>query len=634
MNHSATKIILFIFLVIFFSACNQSGRKKIMPETSTVSVKKFDIPPGADPTVPAELGGNGFKSEGWQTKTDYNISGNKNAVKGGEIILSLPEYPITLRVIGKDYNTFFHNYMIDMLYESLLSLDPVTDEYIPCLATHWKISDDKKTYSFRINPDARWADGKPVTAEDVVATWKLMADPEILDPYLNTLAGSYETPIAESKYIVTIKSRVFSWRQFYYAAYNFKILPAHLIDGLGGKGFIETYNFKYLAGSGPYIVMDNDLKKDQSITIRRRSDYWGEKERFSTGINNFDAIKILFIIDESLEYEKFKKGEIDVLSVRKASSWNEKFEYDDVKRGLVLKRKIFNEYPNGYQGIALNTRIAPFNDINIRKAFSYLFDRKKFNEKLFYNAYYPINSYFPGTEFANPSNPQTGFNPDSAVVLLAASGWTQKNSEGYLVKNGKVFEADLQFQKGMDRWLTIYQEDLKKAGIKLNLKETDYPTAFKIGMEHNFRLLPISWTENVIPNPEGNYTSDLADKPNTTNWSGIKDKRIDSLCVVYNSLFDNNERIKVIREIDRILVEYYGYILMWYAPYHRFVFHNKFGYPDGMIGKYSSIYDVPRLWYFDPEKSFDYQEAVKDKNRTLNSGDTENKYWIELKSKQ
>ncbi|MCI0472776.1 MAG: ABC transporter substrate-binding protein [Ignavibacteria bacterium] len=605
-----------------------------MPETSPVSVKKFDIPPGADPTVPAELGGSGFKGEGWQTNSDYNISGNKNAVKGGEIVLSLPEYPITLRSVGKDYNTFFNNYLTDLLYESLLSQDPVNDEYIPRLATHWKISDDKKTLSFRINPDARWADGMPVTAEDVAATWKLMADPEILDPYLNSLVNTYELPVAESKYIVTVKSKEFSWRQFHYAATAFKIFPAHLIDGLGGKGFLETYNFKYLAGTGPYLVQENDVIKDQSITIRRRSDYWGEKEKFSAGVNNFDAIKILFILDESLEYEKFKKGEIDILSVRKASAWNEKYEYDEVKRGIVLKRKIFNEYPTGYQGISMNTRVSPFSDINVRKAFAYLFDRKKFNEKLFYNAYFPIYSYFPGTEFANSTNPQTGFNPDSAAALLAASGWTQKNSEGYLVKNGKVFEADLQFQKGMDRWLTIYQEDLKKAGIKLNLKETDYPTAFKTGMEHNFRLLPISWTGNVIPNPEGNFTSELADKPNTTNWSGIKDGRIDSLCTVYNALFDKNERIKVIREIDLILSEFHGYVLMWYAPYHRFVFHNKFSYPDGMIGKYSSIYDVPRLWYFDPEKSFDYQEAVKDKNRTLNSGDTENKYWIELKSKQ
>jgi microcin C transport system substrate-binding protein len=630
----STKIIIVFLLFLFFSACSQNGKNNLPLNTSPVSIKQYDTPPGADPGVPAESGGNGFKGEGWQTKTDYNISGNKNAVKGGEIVLSLPEYPVTLREVGKDYNTLFYNFMTDMIYEPLLSLDPVTDEYIPCLATHWKISEDKKTYSFRINPDARWADGKPVTAQDVVATFKLMADPGILDPYLNTLVNSYETPVAESKYIVTIKSREFSWRQFYYAAYNFKILPAHILEGLTGKDYLEKYNFKYLTGSGPYLVMENDLVKDQSITVRRRSDYWGEKERFSTGLNNFDAVKILFILDGTLEFEKFKKGEIDVMNVLRASMWNEKFDFDEVKRGLVLRRKIFNEYPNGYQGIAINTRIAPFNDINIRKAFVYLFDRKKFNEKLFYGTYFPINSYFPGTEYENPSNPQTGFNPDSAAALLAASGWTQKNSEGYLVKNGKVFEAELQFQKGMDRWLTVYQEDLKKAGIKLNLKETDYPTAFKFGMEHNFRLMPINWKGNTIPNPEGNFTSDLADKPNTTNWSGIKDRRIDSLCLVYNGLFDNKERVKVIREIDKILCEFYGYILMWYAPFQRFAFHNKFGYPEGIIGKFSSIQDVPRLWFIDPDKYSNYQEALKDNSKLLKPGEVENKYWIDLKTKQ
>ena len=169
---------IFIFIVSsFLISCGKSKQTKIF-NTEPVSIKKYDTPPGADPTVPAELGGEGFTGEGWETKTEFNTIGNPEAVKGGSIILSIPDFPGTLRMEGKDANSYV-NYLLkyQIAYEGLLSLDPITEEFIPELATHWKISDDKREFTFRINPDARWADGKPVVAEDVIATWKLQCRP-------------------------------------------------------------------------------------------------------------------------------------------------------------------------------------------------------------------------------------------------------------------------------------------------------------------------------------------------------------------------------------------------------------------------------------------------------------------------
>jgi len=626
---------LAVVLVFLFS---QGCIKKDKPEadfnTSPVSIKNFDTPPGADPSVSAELGGNGFAGDGWETKIKFNTIGNPKAVKGGSIVMPLIEFPPTLRITGKDYNNEFYSACNSLLYETLLDLDPVNSDFIPLLATHWKILEDKKTYKFRINPNARWADGKPVTTDDFIATWKLFSDPEILDPYTNELMNSFETPVAESKYIVSIKSKTDSWKQFYIISSVFKILPAHFIGNLSGKEYLEKYQFTYIPGSGPYVILEKDILKGQSVTLRRNSHYWAEKEPFNAYMNNFDVIKFIVVNDESLEYEKFKKGEIDIVAVRKVASWKDKFDFEEVNRGLILKRRVFNEKPVGIQGICINTRKAPYDDIRIRKALFFAFDRKKFNEKLFSNSYYLMDSYFAGSVYENPSNIKFDFNLDSAKILLAESGWKEKNKEGYLVRDDKIFEIDMPFQKGQDRYFTIYQEDLKKIGIKLNLKEIDLATTVKLGDERNFTLLPITWNALPVPNPESSYKSNLADEKNNTNWQGIKDKKIDELCDKYGTTFDNKERIKILRQIDKILTDYVGYVLMWYAPYQRIAFHNKFGFPEGILGRDGGPESILSLWYCDSEKIESYNEALKNAGKNMEKGEVDNKYWINLKDKK
>jgi len=629
-----TFLLLALFTITLFNGCGRSKRKVVF-DTKPVSIKKFDTPPGADPTVSAELGGAGFTGEGWQTAVDYNILGDKNAVKGGSIIMSMPDFPATLRTEGKDANSYFNRMAQVMIYEPLLSLDPVTEEYIPALATHWKISEDHMTFSFRIDPNARWADGKPVTSEDVVTTWKLMIDPGILEAYSNILYGTYEEPVAESKYIVSVKSKQLNWRQLLYFAVSMRIMPAHYI-GITGKEYLEKYQFEFIPGSGPYLIDEKDINKGQSIMIRRRSDYWAEKEKYNIGLNNFDMVRFEVVQDPSLEFEKFKKGELDVISVSRAQWWVERFDFDEYKRGLVLKRRIFNENPNGVSGICFNMRKPPFDDIRVRQAFSHLYDREKYNEKLFYNMYYPIYSFFPGSIYENPNNPKIKFDIDKAQQLLAEAGWKDKNQDGYLVKNGKVFEVELPFSGGpsQERYLTVYQEDLKKVGIKLNLRQIDGTTNFKLGNERNFSILSMAWSGLRIPNPESSMGPGTADQPNTTNWNGIKDPKIDELCAKYNTSFDKAERVKIIREIDYIATSMQPYAFGWFGPYQRIAFHNKFGFPEPILSRTDDYLVIPILWYNDPEKAAEYEDAKKDNKLVLEQGEVDQKFWITVKERE
>ena len=628
-----------LILTTLLISCGGKDTKKPTTskiDTKPISIKQFDTPPGADPSVSAEMGGNGFTGEGWTTNTNISSIGNPKAVKGGLLVMSIPDFPATLRNIGKDENSYFSRMAADLMYEGLVNLDPVTEEFIPSLATHWKISDDKKEFSFRIDPRARWADGKPVIAQDIVDTWKLRVDEGILTPETNELFKKYEQPVAVSKYILTtkIKEKDPDWRLFLYFG-TMAILPSHYIGGLTGKDYLEKYQFEVVPGTGPYIIDKNDIKKGQSISIKRRSDYWAASDTVNFGIYNFDNIRFDVIADQKLEFEKFKKGDIDILSftgVTRANNWIEGLDIDEVKRGLIQKVEVFNENPAGTRGFAFNMRKPPFDDIKVRKAFAHLLDRKKILEKLFRNSAALLYSYYANSPYENPDDIRIDYNFDEGVKLLAEAGYSQKNADGYLVKDGKVFEVELPYgNPTLEKFLTVYQEDLKKAGVKLNLKQVDGTTNFKLGNERNFTMLVSAWGGLRYPNPQTSFSTSSAKADNSTNWPGIADPRIDVLIEKYNKEFSRSERIKLIREIDKIATDYIGYAFTWYYPAERIAFHDKFGFPKGMLTKTGDYLTAPGLWYFDPERNAKFEEAKKDNKIVLEKFPPEEKYWMDVK---
>lgn len=628
-----------LILTTLLISCGGKDTKKPTTskiDTKPISIKQFDTPPGADPSVSAEMGGNGFTGEGWTTNTNISSIGNPKAVKGGLLVMSIPDFPATLRNIGKDENSYFSRMAADLMYEGLVNLDPVTEEFIPSLATHWKISDDKKEFSFRIDPRARWADGKPVIAQDIVDTWKLRVDEGILTPETNELFKKYEQPVAVSKYILTtkIKEKDPDWRLFLYFG-TMAILPSHYIGGLTGKDYLEKYQFEVVPGTGPYIIDKNDIKKGQSISIKRRSDYWAASDTVNFGIYNFDNIRFDVIADQKLEFEKFKKGDIDILSftgVTRANNWIEGLDIDEVKRGLIQKVEVFNENPAGTRGFAFNMRKPPFDDIKVRKAFAHLLDRKKILEKLFRNSAALLYSYYANSPYENPDDIRIDYNFDEGVKLLAEAGYSQKNADGYLVKDGKVFEVELPYgNPSLEKFLTVYQEDLKKAGVKLNLKQVDGTTNFKLGNERNFTMLVSAWGGLRYPNPQTSFSTSSAKADNSTNWPGIADPRIDVLIEKYNKEFSRSERIKLIREIDKIATDYIGYAFTWYYPAERIAFHDKFGFPKGMLTKTGDYLTAPGLWYFDPERNAKFEEAKKDNKIVLEKFPPEEKYWMDVK---
>ena len=628
------------FLVLscgYLSETGGGGSATDLQPRGPVSLDKNDYPvfpdadAGADPSVSAQEGGKGFTGEGWETNTEFDFIGDPRAVKGGLLREAIPSFPGTLRMVGPEANTHLNYYVLGALvYETLLGLHPTTLEYIPVLASHWQVSPDKMTYRFRINPNARWADGQPVTAEDVVASWTFVMDEGLQSPSSRMTYGKFEKPVAESKYIVRVKSIKVNWRNFYYFS-GLTIFPAHVLKDVDGATYLRDYDFKMLPGTGPYVVREEDIDKGNSLTLRQRTDYWAEKHRRNVGLYNFEQVKEIVVRDRNLEFEMFKKGDLDYHVVNRAQMWVEELDFDNIQRGLVQKRKIFNYEPNGIQGLAFNMRNIPFDDIRVRRALFHLFNREQIVEKLMYNEYTLQHSYYAGGVYENPDNPKVLYDPELALNLLAEAGWRNRDERGRLVKGGQPLEIEILYgSQTSERFFTVYQEDLRKVGITLNLRLVTPETLWKLVLDRQFGIVSMGWGALLFPNPETSYHSSLADVNGTNNITGVKNSRIDEITEAYDGMFELDERIAGIQEIDGILADLYPYMLEWLAPFKRVVYWNKYGYPKGYFSRIGDYTDIPSLWWIDPEKLEQLDQAQRDPNIQLEVGPSEDRYWLDF----
>jgi len=601
----------------------------------------ISVPPGADPSVSAEDGGNGFadiaESLGFQTASftddDLKYFGDSKAVKGGTLRDQATRYPATLRTLGKEAG-YVENLTIEYLcYEPLLERHPLTWEpTVPRLASHWKISDDKKKFWFRINPDARFSDGRRVTADDVVATWFLRMDETILSPSEQVDFDRYEEPIAESMYIVSVVTKEANWRNFKIFAYDHTVLPAYYVDQVDGSEFLEKYQFKMIPGTGPYIIKDDDIINQESYKLTRREDFWGKDLPQNRHRYNFDAINFFVIKgNDALTFEKFKKGEFDYYEVNRSRVWVEECVSDKMEpidKGWMKKHRVFSDRPAGTSGYGFNMRKFPFNDKNIRYAFGYLYDREKMNREMYYNEYEMMHSWFSGTMYENDENIKFLYDPEKAVEHLKLAGFEEKNNEGILINSeGKTLSFEIFTQNFLTYMVTPVQNMLKQYGIDMQIVNMDGTTEWKNRNERNFTIYQHSFTGSVHPEIEQWFRSDLADLNDNNNHFGFKNERVDELIIAYKAEFDLKKRIEIGKEIDKIVCDVHPVSYGIKRLYRRFLYWDKFGYPEYMVDRFVGNYDsIFLLWWFDPEKIDNLNNAMEN-DQQLPINEVDIKYW-------
>lgn len=541
---------------------------------------------------------------GPEWEDDYNPLASPDAIIGGNVRIGMSQYPSSF------------NYYLDtsvqasrlfgMMFETLLSTNPETLEQEPMLAKKCVISDDKKTFTFTMDENARWSDGKPVTAHDVAFTVETILKPENLTGPHKISLEKFEKPEVIDDYTIRFVTSEVHWRNLLGLG-GFHILPKHVFEG---KDFNKE-NFEFPVVSGLYEL--GEVKEGVYARLNRRDDWWLSGAKRFEGVGNFSQIEFRFYAERQMMFEAFKKGEFDIHAVYTSNIWVKKTEGEAFDKNWIVKQEVYNYDPAAWQGFAMNMRKKPYDDIKVRKALAHLLNRERMNDEIMFRQYKMHMSFWEDLYGDKNPNPNTmiTFDKDKARVLLKEAGWLVNQGTGKLEKDGKPFVITfLTRDPSSDKFLVIYKEDLADVGIDLEINRKDWAAWVKDLDEFNYEMTWAAWGGTPYKDPESMWGSAEADRVSSVNITGFKNDTVDALIDEQRGNFNIVERNEIVRKIDKILYENTPYILLWYIDYTRMLHWNKFGRPDAVLGKYEDEAGAMAYWWFDPDSEADLKAAM------------------------
>lgn len=544
----------------------------------------------------------------WTTNNDDPPIGDPEAKKGGTFHAYMRAYPLTLRLVGPNANDAFASWKRAYTMSfSLVSRHPTTDNYIPVMATHWSVQPDQKTIYFKLDPDARWSDGEPITADDYVHTYDMMLSESIVDPFFNRYGEEYyEEVVAVEPYVLKIVGKFESWRPL--DMFDLWATPKHAVTL--EEGFPERYNDAILPVQGPYVLTERE--PGQYVVFERLKDWWGYGKRYFEGMYNVDRIRVRVIDDSDRAFDFFQKGELSYYTVNTAKKWAEDMEFEAVKKGWAHRKRLFVDYPQGIYGFGMNLEKPIFQNKDFRKAIQYLFNFDEINEKLMYNAYYRQVSSFTGSEYENKELVPYGFDPRKAREHLAAAGFRKRGSDGILVNDqGQRASFTLSYgSKGLERHMTVVKQTFQRFGVEMNLRLLEPGTSFRNLLEREYEMSIASWTTGLFPSPDSYFHSSFKETKNNNNTWAFGTAYTDSLIDVYRYDTNKPNRLAAMHELDAIIQDEAFYVPFWHAPFMRFVYWDHVQFPEFFFPKRTEQMTDYQVWWIDTEREAALKQAM------------------------
>ncbi len=578
----------FIFGSIFFQCSENDSASDVVREVKDIS---WD---GDSSTIPEAL-------------RSRNPVVSPEAKKGGRIRFYSHQFPKSLNYYLDQFTTTAR--IFTSFYEPLTAYHPLTLETIPHLAKSWKISPDKRKFTFYLDQNARWSDGKPVTADDVIFTYDTIMNPKNNTAVFRISLSRFAKPIKEDTYTVTFEAKEVHWNNFNDVSSSIFILPKHYFEG---KDFNKE-NFEFPVVSGPYKIVES--KKSRYVKLERRGDYWQRAYPFNKGRYNFDQIVYKVYNEEAVALQAFKKGDMDIYPVYTAHIWVEETKGDSFENKWIAKQRIFNLKPVGFQGWAMNSRREIFSDRRVREAIALLVDRKLMIDKLAFGEYDPTNSYYPDYYLGSEKNPNqpVEFNIEKARKLLSEAGW-KPNNKGILEKNGKPFTFTiLDRDKKTEKYFTVFLEKAKEVGISANIDTLDLAAWSAKVDKYDFDMTWAAWGSGVFKDPESQWHSKYVNEEGQHNLPGLKISAVDSLIEKQKTEFSLEKRNSIIKEIDRLVYKEYPYVLLWHLPSVRLLYWRKFGQPKLPLGKYGDESFATEYWWYESAMDSKLKSAIESK---------------------
>lgn len=547
---------------------------------------------------------------------------NPDAPKGG-----------TFRIAGfgsfDSFNPFISKGVpeqnIGLIYDTLMaqSLDEPFTEY-GLVAGKIEKAPDNSWVRFYLRPEARFNDGQPIRAEDVVFSFQTLMSAG--SPLYRGYYADVDQVIAEDPLRVLFKFKHSNNRELPLILGQLTVLPKHWWES---RDFAKS-NLEVPLGSGPYRV--TAVKAGRSIRYERVKDYWGRDLPVNRGFYNFDVITSDYYRDNTVALEALKAGQFDYWLEMSAKNWANAYNTPAVAQGRLIKEQIVNGNPTGMQGFVFNTRRPMFQDVRVRHALSLLLDFEWSNKQLFNGAYTRTRSYFENSEMAatglpGPDElaileplrgkiPEQVFNEAFAPSQCDGSGMIRAQQRqayqllqeaGWRIVDDKMVDAQgkpvviefLLAQTEFERVLLPFKRNLADLGIDLVIRRVDVSQYITRVRSRDFDMIVGSFPQSNSPGNEQRefWMSSSADKPGSRNYIGLKDPAIDSLV---ESLINADSRASLVahaRALDRVLQWGYYVIPNWHIKTWRVAYWDHIGHP-----QVAPKYDIGiNTWWIKPD---------------------------------
>ncbi len=496
---------------------------------------------------------------------------------------------------------------IGLIYDTLTtnSLDEPFTVY-GLLAEKIEKGPNNSWVRFHLRPQARFHDGEPVTADDVVFTFETLMSKGA--PHYRGYYADVEKVVAESPRRVRFDFKHAGNRELPMILGQLPVLPKHWWEG---REFTSG-SLEIPLGSGPYRV--EKVQAGRSIRYARVEDYWGKDLPVNRGFYNFDHVNFDYYRDNTVALHAFKAGHFDYWEERIAKNWATAYDIPAVRDGRIIRDEIHNHNPAGMQGFVFNIRRPTLNDRRIREALGLLFDYEWTNRQLFNGAYTRTRSYFENSELAASGLPSEGElkileplrgkvpdevfdkafelpqTPGNGVIreqqrqayrLLTEAGWKVENDQ-MLDAQGKPVKLEfLLVQAEFERVLLPYKRNLADLGIELEIRRVDVSQYINRLRSRDYDMIVSGFGQSNSPGNEQReyWHSASADNPGSRNFIGLKDPAIDVLVEGLIGADSRKELVAHTRALDRVLLWGHYVVPNWHIKTWRVAYWNHLAHP-------------------------------------------------------
>jgi len=458
--------------------------------------------------------------------------------EGGTLLRRLETDPVTLNPVlaSSTYDRYVEYY----LFTPLVNLDADLHE-IPGLADKWEISPDGKQYTFHLNPAVTWSDGTPVRASDVVFTMNAIVNPKNEAPQI---AGQFEQYDPANTKVIDDHTVVIAFKEALASQlshFNDLVpLPEHVY----GKGDFRNDFITRAVGSGPYRLVQRIPGKE--ILLERRPRYWGKKPYIQN-------ILFKLVTDTATAWNAVKRGDLDEAVIPSDTSMMESTR-PELQRYLDFRRF----YTLNYNYVAWNNKDPILSDKRVRRALTMCVDLKSIINGVYHGTARAMTGPFTPDQWAyNPNVPAVEFDPEGAKKILASVGWLDTDGDGILDHDHKPLKLDLIFIAGnatTTAFVQLFQSELKRIGIQLNILPLDPSTLFQRVLAGNYQAAYLGWNLDPDPDPFALFHSSQW-PPRGQNIVFYRNALADQLIEQGRTTFDRSKRQSIYRRFHEVLAD-------------------------------------------------------------------------------